>query len=109
MAPNLALLIEVSDFKGTIKSTAKSSAGLRVDGERRKEKKYKRGGGKHRIMTTVSTAVGTRTVIPLLILIMWQNLMLMSESKLCLIFCSEIFASDTRIKFIKKTWKVSIG
>lgn len=45
MAPNLALLIEVSDFKGTIKSTAKSSAGLRVDGERRKEKKYKRGGG----------------------------------------------------------------
>lgn len=25
MAPNLALLIEVSDFKGAIKSTAKSS------------------------------------------------------------------------------------
>jgi len=65
--------------------------------------------GKHNRMTTVSNAVGTRTVIPLLILVMWQNLMLMSESKVYLIFYSEIFVTDTRIKLIKKTWKVSIG
>ena len=60
-------------------------------------------------MTTVSNAVGTKTVIPLLILIMWQNLMFMSKSKVYLIFYPEIFVTDTRIKFIKKTWEVSIG
>lgn len=59
-------------------------------------------GGKHCRMTTVSNAVGTRTVIPLLILIAWQNLMLMSENKVYLIFYSEIFVTDTRKKFIKK-------
>lgn len=71
MALNLALVIECQTSKEPLKALLKAAAGLRVDGEIRKEKKYERcvsGGGKHCRVITVSNAVGTRTVNPLLIL-----------------------------------------
>lgn len=107
MAPNLALIIEVSGFKGAIKSTAKSSSELAWKEERKRNIKDMCVWGST-AEWCVSNAVGTRTVIHLLIFMMWQNLMLTDESKTYLIFYSEIFVTDTKIKFIKKAWEVSI-